>query len=47
MARVQISRPAGRRFVFNNNNQTDGVAQAPAGAQLLRRLLEEAEVPVG
>jgi uncharacterized protein YecE (DUF72 family) len=26
---------------FNNNNQTDGVAQAPAGAQLLRRLLEE------
>jgi uncharacterized protein YecE (DUF72 family) len=31
---------------FNNNNQTDGVAQAPAGAQLLRRLLEEQEVPV-
>src|SRR6185312_11253533 len=31
---------------FNNNNQTDGVAQAPAGALLLRRLLEEADVPV-
>ena len=31
---------AGRReeayAFFNNNNQTDGVAQAPAGAQLLR-----------
>jgi uncharacterized protein YecE (DUF72 family) len=31
---------------FNNNNQTNGVAQAPAGAQLLRKLLEEHEVPV-
>ncbi len=31
---------------FNNNNQTNGVAQAPAGAQLLRRLLEEEKVPV-
>jgi uncharacterized protein YecE (DUF72 family) len=31
---------------FNNNNQTGGVAQAPAGAQLLRRLLEESDVPV-
>jgi uncharacterized protein YecE (DUF72 family) len=31
---------------FNNNNQTDGVAQAPAGAFLLRRLLEEDDVPV-
>jgi uncharacterized protein YecE (DUF72 family) len=31
---------------FNNNNQNDGVAQAPAGAQLLRRLLEEEHVPV-
>ena len=31
---------------FNNNNQTDGVAQAPAGAQLLRRLLEEGQVLV-
>jgi uncharacterized protein YecE (DUF72 family) len=30
---------------FNNNNQTHGVAQAPAGAQLLRRLLEEEGVP--
>jgi uncharacterized protein YecE (DUF72 family) len=30
---------------FNNNNQTNGVAQAPAGAQLLRRLLEEEKVP--
>jgi len=32
---------------FNNNNQTNGVAQAPAGAELLRRLLEEHDVPVG
>ena len=32
---------------FNNNNQTNGVAQAPAGAQLLRKLLEEEGVPVG
>jgi uncharacterized protein YecE (DUF72 family) len=32
---------------FNNNNQTNGVAQAPAGALLLRRLLEEEGVPVG
>lgn len=32
---------------FNNNNATDGVAQAPAGAVLLRRLLEEEGVPVG
>jgi uncharacterized protein YecE (DUF72 family) len=31
---------------FNNNNQTNGVAQAPAGAQLLAKLLEEADVPV-
>ncbi len=30
---------------FNNNNQTHGVAQAPAGAELLRRLLDEQEVP--
>jgi len=30
---------------FNNNNQTDGVAQAPAGANLLRKLLEEEHVP--
>jgi uncharacterized protein YecE (DUF72 family) len=32
---------------FNNNNQTNGVAQAPAGAQLLRKLLDEEGVPVG
>jgi uncharacterized protein YecE (DUF72 family) len=31
---------------FNNNNQTDGIAQAPAGALLLRKLLEEEDVPV-
>jgi len=30
---------------FNNNNQTNGVAQAPAGAELLRRLLEDEGVP--
>ena len=30
---------------FNNNNQTNGVAQAPAGAQLLRKLLDEEKVP--
>jgi uncharacterized protein YecE (DUF72 family) len=30
---------------FNNNNQTDGVAQAPAGALLLRKLLEDEGVP--
>jgi uncharacterized protein YecE (DUF72 family) len=30
---------------FNNNNQTNGVAQAPAGALLLRKLLEEEGVP--
>jgi uncharacterized protein YecE (DUF72 family) len=32
---------------FNNNNQTNGVAQAPAGAFLLRKLLEEEGVPNG
>jgi uncharacterized protein YecE (DUF72 family) len=32
---------------FNNNNQTNGVAQAPDGARLLRKLLEEESVPVG
>jgi uncharacterized protein YecE (DUF72 family) len=31
---------------FNNNNQSNGVAQAPAGAQLLRTLLEQEGVPV-
>ena len=30
---------------FNNNNQTNGVAQAPAGAALLKKLLEEERVP--
>ena len=30
---------------FNNNNQTDGVAQASAGALLLRKLLEDEGVP--
>jgi uncharacterized protein YecE (DUF72 family) len=30
---------------FNNNNQTNGVAQAPAGAQLLRKLLDEESIP--
>jgi uncharacterized protein YecE (DUF72 family) len=30
---------------FNNNNQTNGVAQGPAGAQLLRGLLERENVP--
>jgi uncharacterized protein YecE (DUF72 family) len=29
---------------FNNNNQTNGAAQAPAGAELLRRLLDQAGV---
>jgi uncharacterized protein YecE (DUF72 family) len=32
---------------FNNNNQTDGVAQAPAGAALLKTLLEQENVPTG
>jgi uncharacterized protein YecE (DUF72 family) len=31
---------------FNNNNQTNGVAQAPAGAQLLRKLLDQEGVPI-
>ncbi|HST16184.1 MAG TPA: DUF72 domain-containing protein [Gaiellaceae bacterium] len=30
---------------FNNNNQTDGAAQAPAGAFLLRKLLTDDGVP--
>jgi uncharacterized protein YecE (DUF72 family) len=30
---------------FNNNNQTNGVAQAPAGAELLAKLLEQEGVP--
>ena len=32
--------------LFNNNNATDGAAQAPAGATLLQRLLDAASVPV-
>jgi len=43
----ELAGAAERTFAFfNNNNQTDGVAQAPAGAELLRRLLEEHDVPV-
>ncbi|HVV58867.1 MAG TPA: DUF72 domain-containing protein [Gaiellaceae bacterium] len=30
---------------FNNNNQTNGVAQGPAGADLLRKILDEEHVP--
>jgi uncharacterized protein YecE (DUF72 family) len=30
---------------FNNNNQTNGVAQGPAGADLLRKILQEEDVP--
>jgi uncharacterized protein YecE (DUF72 family) len=33
--------------LFNNNNQTNGIAQAPAGAELLRALLEQSHLPVG
>ena len=33
-------------YAFFNNNQTNGVAQAPAGAPLLRRPLEGDDVPV-
>jgi uncharacterized protein YecE (DUF72 family) len=32
---------------FNNNNQTNGIAQAPAGADLLRKLLDDERVPTG
>jgi uncharacterized protein YecE (DUF72 family) len=42
----ELSNEAEQAYAFfNNNNQTNGVAQAPAGAQLLRRLLEEEGVP--
>jgi uncharacterized protein YecE (DUF72 family) len=42
----ELSREAHEAYAFfNNNNQTDGVAQAPAGALLLRRLLEDENVP--
>jgi len=43
----ELASAAERTFAFfNNNNQTDGVAQAPAGAELLRKLLEEQSVPI-
>jgi uncharacterized protein YecE (DUF72 family) len=43
----ELSAEAEELYVFfNNNNVTNGVAQAPAGAELLRRLLEESDVPV-
>ncbi len=42
----QLSNEAEEAYAFfNNNNQTNGVAQAPAGADLLRKLLEEENVP--
>jgi uncharacterized protein YecE (DUF72 family) len=42
----QLSEQAAEAYAFfNNNNQTNGVAQAPAGALLLRKLLEEENVP--
>jgi uncharacterized protein YecE (DUF72 family) len=41
----QLSEQAAEAYAFfNNNNQTNGVAQAPAGALLLRKLLEEENV---
>jgi uncharacterized protein YecE (DUF72 family) len=44
----ELSEQAEQAYAFfNNNNQTSGVAQAPAGAFLLRKLLEEEKVPVG
>jgi uncharacterized protein YecE (DUF72 family) len=43
----ELAAGSGQAYAFfNNNNQTNGVAQAPAGAQLLRRLLAEENVPV-
>jgi uncharacterized protein YecE (DUF72 family) len=42
----QLSEQAQEAYAFfNNNNQTNGVAQAPAGALLLRKLLEEENIP--
>ena len=42
----QLSEQAAEAYAFfNNNNQTDGVAQAPAGALLLRKLLEDEKIP--
>ena len=43
----QLAGEADEAYAFFNNNQTNGVAQAPAGAQLLRKLLDEEGVPVG
>ena len=43
----ELASTAQRTYAFfNNNNQTNGVAQAPSGAELLRRLLEEHDVAV-
>jgi len=33
--------------LFNNNNVSDGLAQAPAGAAVLQRLLADGDVPFG
>ena len=42
----ELSNEAEQAYAFfNNNNQTNGVAQAPAGALLLRKLLEEEKIP--
>jgi uncharacterized protein YecE (DUF72 family) len=42
----ELSNEAEQAYAFfNNNNQTNGVAQAAAGAQLLRKLLQEESVP--
>jgi uncharacterized protein YecE (DUF72 family) len=42
----ELSHEAEQAYAFfNNNNQTNGVAQAPAGALLLRKLLEEEGIP--
>ena len=40
-ARARAASPSEAYAFFNNNNQTDGVAQAPAGARCCERLLEE------
>jgi len=42
----ELSQQAEQAYAFfNNNNQTNGVAQAPAGALLLRKLLDEEKIP--
>ena len=42
----RLSEQAAEAYAFfNNNNQTHGVAQAPAGALLLRKLLEDKNIP--